>query len=86
MKKKHKVSEGTEVLLTNVRCVVKHARCVGVRWHADVSKISVVTTTSRCHGGAPDVTATRLRHGGGRWDGVAGSSVGRCGRWHGGTV
>ena len=86
VKKKQTVSEGTEVLLTNVRCVVKYGRCMGVRRYADVSNMTCRYAAARCHGGAPCVTATRKRHGGGRWDGVAGKTVKGCGRCHGGTV
>ena len=83
------MSEGTEVLLTNVRCVVKYARCVGVRRYADVSKVTcryddgtLSRWRTRCHGDTVAAWWWQV----GRWDGVAGGSVGGCGRWHGETV
>ena len=85
VKNKQTVSEGTEVLLTNVRCVVKYARYVGVRRYADVPKVTcrydggtLPRWRTRCHGDT--VAAWWWQND--RWNSVAGVTVKRCGRCH----
>ena len=57
VKRKQTVQGGTELLLRNVRCVVKYARCVGVLRYADVSNVTcrydggtLPRWRTRCHG------------------------------------